>query len=113
MRLLEETMDRELMNQSTHGACRCSRQYGGLTHDISWPDGSGAAILIAGMPVVTLRTVVNDREEAVSEYICDWPDCPNIATVVVGVVRELRMRSALCAEHAARLTSKHHDDRRR
>jgi hypothetical protein len=86
---------------------------GHLAHGCSWPDGSGAAILIAGMPVVTLRTVVNDREEAVSEYICDWPDCPNTATVVVGVVRELRMRSALCAEHAARLTSKHHDDRRR
>lgn len=57
------------------------------------------------MPVVTLRTVVNDREEAVSEYICDWPDCPNVATVVVGAVRELRLRSALCAEHAAHLAN--------
>jgi hypothetical protein len=65
------------------------------------------------MPVVTLRTVVHDQEEAVSEYICDWPECPNVATVVVGVVRELRMRSALCAEHAAHLASRRNDDARR
>ena len=55
------------------------------------------------MPQVTIRTIVNGREEAVSEYICDWPDCPNVATEVIGIVRELRVRSALCAEHAARL----------
>jgi hypothetical protein len=55
------------------------------------------------MPKVVLRTIVNGREEVVSEYICDWPDCPNVATEAIGVVRELRLRSAMCAEHAARL----------
>jgi hypothetical protein len=65
------------------------------------------------MPQVTIRTTVNGREEAVSEYLCDWPDCPNIATEVLGVVRELRLRSAMCAEHAARLRSRREDDARR
>jgi len=55
------------------------------------------------LPQVSIRTTVDGREETVSEYICDWPDCPNVATEVIGVVRELRIRSAMCAEHAARL----------
>jgi hypothetical protein len=74
-----------------------------LRHDISWPDALDAAILVAGMPSVTLRTIVNGREETISEYLCDWPDCPNVATEVIGIVRELRLRSAVCAEHAAQL----------
>ena len=59
------------------------------------------------MPQFTLRTTVNDREESISEYICDWPDCPNVATHVVGVVRELRLRSAMCDDHAAELRRRH------
>jgi hypothetical protein len=46
---------------------------------------------------------VNGREEAISEYICDWPDCPQPAVHVLGVVRGLRLRAAVCAEHAARI----------
>ena len=57
------------------------------------------------MPHVMLRTTVNGREETVSEFICDWPDCPNVATEVIGVVRELRLRSAVCAEHAAQIAN--------
>ncbi len=53
------------------------------------------------MPQVTIRTVINGREESLSEYLCDWRDCPNVAVEVVGVVRELRLRAAVCAEHAA------------
>jgi len=53
------------------------------------------------LPQVTIRAIVNGREEALSEYICDWPDCPNPATEVIGIVRELRLHTALCAEHAA------------
>ena len=64
------------------------------------------------MPQVTIRTVVNDREETLSEYICDWPDCPNVAVYVVGVVRELRIRAAMCAEHAARLMNPGNNDAR-
>jgi hypothetical protein len=55
------------------------------------------------VPQVTLRTTVDDREETLTEYICDWPDCPNAAVHVLGVVRELRLRAAVCAEHAAQL----------
>jgi hypothetical protein len=57
------------------------------------------------VPQVTIRTTVNGNEEALTEYICDWPDCPNVAVHVVGVVRELRICSAMCAEHAALVTN--------
>ena len=65
------------------------------------------------MPQITIRTDVDGREESVSEYICDWPDCPNVAVHVVGVVRGLRVRAAMCAEHAARYASNGNDDSRR
>ncbi len=58
------------------------------------------------MPQVTIRTVVDGREETLTEYICDWPDCPNVATTVVGLVRELRIRAVMCAEHAARFANR-------
>jgi hypothetical protein len=58
------------------------------------------------VPQVTIRTIVDGREEAISEYICDWPDCPNPATEVVGIVRELRLCSAVCAEHAALISQR-------
>jgi hypothetical protein len=54
------------------------------------------------MPRVTIRTVIDGREESLSEYVCDWPDCPNVAVVVVSVVREQGICVAMCAEHAAR-----------
>ena len=41
------------------------------------------------------------REETLSEYMCDWPDCPNIAVEVVTFVRELRTCTVMCTEHAA------------
>jgi hypothetical protein len=62
------------------------------------------------MPQITIRTDVDGREETVSEYICDWPDCPHVAVHVVGVVRGLRVRAAMCAEHAARFARGEHDD---
>jgi hypothetical protein len=64
------------------------------------------------MPEVVLRTIVNGREEVVSEYICDWPDCPNVATEAIGVVRELRLHNAMCAEHAARFRDAREKDGR-
>ena len=53
------------------------------------------------VPQVTIRTEIDGREETISEYMCDWPDCPNVAVEVLGVVRELRLRSVICAQHAA------------
>jgi hypothetical protein len=57
------------------------------------------------MPRVTLRAPesADGKEDTVSEYICDSPDCSNIAVHVVGVVRELRTVVAVCAYHARRL----------
>jgi hypothetical protein len=40
-----------------------------------------------------------------SEFLCDWPGCPNVAVKVIGVVRELRLVAALCPEHAARVAN--------
>jgi hypothetical protein len=60
------------------------------------------------MPRVTLRAAdsADGKEDTVSEYICDVPDCPNVAVHVVGVVRELRTFVAVCADHARRLAER-------
>ena len=41
------------------------------------------------------------KEIVLSEYVCDWPDCPNIAEHLVGVAYELRAVVIVCPEHAA------------
>jgi hypothetical protein len=56
------------------------------------------------MPRITLRLTVDGREESLSEYICDWPDCPNVAIEVVGVAPSPRLVTSMCTEHAARFT---------
>jgi hypothetical protein len=58
------------------------------------------------MPQATIRTTVDGHEEYLSEYLCDWQDCPNVAVHQLGVVVELRMRVAMCAEHAARFVNR-------
>ena len=55
------------------------------------------------MPQVTIRTgsfAPDGREEALIEYVCDWPDCPNIATEVVGCAREVGLSTVMCNAHA-------------
>lgn len=49
-------------------------------------------------------------QEELAEFMCDWPDCPNIATQVLGWVKELRLAFAVCDEHAARPRSATHAD---
>lgn len=44
---------------------------------------------------------VDGREEELSEYLCDWPGCSNIADHVVGCAKDIALRVALCAQHAA------------
>ena len=39
------------------------------------------------MPRITLCTEVDGHEECLSEYICDWPDCPEVAVEIVGRAR--------------------------
>ena len=62
------------------------------------------------MPQVTIRTVIDGREETLSEYLCDWADCPNVAVELVGFVRELRIHAAVCTEHAAILANRANKD---
>jgi hypothetical protein len=61
------------------------------------------------MPSVTLRArrTPDGQEETLTEYLCDWPNCPNIAQHVVGVLAELRQFSAVCTEHAKLLQKRH------
>jgi hypothetical protein len=56
------------------------------------------------MPRVSIRTGFigpDDKEEILSDYLCDCPDCPNSAEHLVGVARELGGGFVVCAEHAA------------
>lgn len=55
------------------------------------------------MPRVTLRLTVDGVDESISEYICDFPDCPEPAIYVLDGVARFNMRAGLCAEHAARI----------
>jgi hypothetical protein len=67
------------------------------------------------MPQVTIRTGfigADEREEILSEYLCDSPDCPNYASHVVGFARELGVAVAVCAEHAVLLGHKPRDERK-
>jgi hypothetical protein len=54
---------------------------------------------------VILRTGItsNGQEEVLQEYLCDWPDCPNVAVHVVGVVKEIGLLSVVCDEHASKI----------
>ena len=61
------------------------------------------------MPRVTIstgRTSSDGREETLSEYVCDYPNCPNIAEHVLGVVREIGVTVAVCPEHAKLLQAR-------
>jgi hypothetical protein len=71
----------------------------------SWADGSiraDTSATIRSVPQVTLRTIVNGREEAISEYACDWPDCPHAGRYAF-VLPSLSARAVVCAEHAVRI----------
>jgi len=78
--------------------------------------GSNPAVYLAkgsarsydhGVPRVTLRIEATDHEETtLTAYICDMPDCPNVAEHVIGVVRELRAYVAVCDAHKRLLGEK-------
>ena len=56
------------------------------------------------MPRVTIKTgsvAANGQEEVLTEYLCDWQGCPNVAVHVVGSVRELATTYVVCREHFA------------
>jgi hypothetical protein len=56
------------------------------------------------MPQVTIKTGMtgpDGHEEKLSEYLCDWPGCPNVADQVLGCVKEVGLTVAFCKKHAA------------
>jgi hypothetical protein len=58
------------------------------------------------MPRVTIKTgtvAANGQEEVLTEYLCDWQGCANVAQHLVGAVRELAAAYVVCSEHAALL----------
>ena len=63
------------------------------------------------MPQATLRINVDGREETLSEYVCDWPDCPNAGVHFFVVSAALRLRALVCHEHAAKIAGRHDADR--
>jgi len=57
------------------------------------------------MSRVTIKTGFMDadgHEEELTEYLCDYPNCPNIATSVLGCIVELRQMAAVCEVHAVK-----------
>jgi len=57
------------------------------------------------MPQVTIKTgLINPDggEELLTEFMCDHSGCPNIATQVLGRVRDVRFAAVVCDEHAPR-----------
>jgi hypothetical protein len=59
-----------------------------------------ATVREALVPRVTIKMEIAGHEEELTEYLCDWPDCSNIATQVLGRLKELGICSAVCEEHA-------------
>jgi hypothetical protein len=58
------------------------------------------------MGQVTIKTgltAADGREEQLTEYLCDYPNCPNFATRMVGCLVELRLMAAVCEVHASKL----------
>jgi hypothetical protein len=54
------------------------------------------------MPLVTIKTgfrSADGKEETLTQYMCDWPGCPNPAVHVLGSIRELRALAVVCEEH--------------
>ena len=54
------------------------------------------------MPLVTINTgfhTPDGKEETLTQYLCDWPGCPNPAVHVLGSIRELRALVVVCDKH--------------
>jgi hypothetical protein len=58
------------------------------------------------MSRVTIKTGLkapDGSDEELTAYICDYPNCPNFATRMVGCLVELRQMAAVCEKHASML----------
>ena len=57
------------------------------------------AVTVPRIIIKTGRSGPDGREEELSEYMCDTPGCPNVATHVLGGATELGVFAAVCQEH--------------
>jgi hypothetical protein len=54
------------------------------------------------MPLVSIKTgfpTADGHEEVLTEYLCDWPGCPNAAVHPLGCIKEIRAVAVVCEEH--------------
>jgi hypothetical protein len=57
----------------------------------------------------TIKTgflTATNKEEVLTEYLCDWPGCANVAVHVLGCVREIASIAAVCEEHLAAIKTR-------
>jgi hypothetical protein len=65
------------------------------------------------MPLAIIKTGrigLDNSEEVLTEYLCDWPGCPNVGTHVLGCARELGMAAVVCDDHSKGLLLPRHRD---
>lgn len=59
------------------------------------------------MPRVSLRASFpalngQEQEDVLTQYLCDWPGCPNGAVHLLGPIVEVRQMAGFCEEHMPR-----------
>jgi hypothetical protein len=54
------------------------------------------------VPRVTIKTgfPTPEGEEILAEYLCDWPECPNVGVHLLGCIPEIRAMAIVCEEHS-------------
>jgi hypothetical protein len=60
------------------------------------------------MPQVTIKTgflTATNEEEVLTDYLCDWPGCANVAACV-GLREEIASVAAVCEEHLATIKAR-------
>jgi len=58
-------------------------------------------VSMSRIKIKTGLTSPDGSEEELTEYLCDYPNCPNFATQMVGCLVELRLMAGVCEEHAS------------
>ena len=62
------------------------------------------------MPWVTIKTGLtapDGHEEKLTEYLCDYPGCPNVAKHMLGVIVEFRLGVSVCDDHVPKPQTQH------
>jgi hypothetical protein len=61
------------------------------------------------MPQVTIKTgflTATNEEEVLTDYLCDWPGCANVAVQCVGLSEEIAWVAAVCEGHLATIKAR-------